>query len=47
MEAIGFFQCQVDPCVWYRKDMVPMLYVGGCLIFSPSKDKIGGVYASI
>ena len=43
MEAIGFFQYQVDPCVWYRKDMVLLFYVDDCLMFSISKDKLYGV----
>ena len=47
METRGFFQSRVNPCVWYREEMVPIFYVGNCLIFSPSKDKIDDVHSSL
>ena len=47
MKVRGFLQSQLDPCVWYREDMVLLFYVGGCHIFSPSRDKIDDVYASL
>ena len=43
----GFIQSQVDPCVWYKEEIVLLLYVDYCLMFSPSKDKIEEVYASL
>ena len=33
--------------MYYREDMVLLFYVDEFLMFSPSKDKIDGVYASI
>ena len=47
MEARGFLQYQVYPCMWYREDMALLLYVDDCLIFSPSNNKINYVYASL
>ena len=47
MKARDFFQSQVDPCVWYKKEMVILFYVDYCQIFSPYKDKIDEVYASL
>ena len=40
-------QSQVDPCVWYKEEMVLLFYVDDCLMFSPYKDKIDEVYASL
>ena len=40
LEARYVFQSQVDPCVWYKKEMVILFCVDDCLIFSPSKDKL-------
>ena len=37
----------MDPCVWYKEEMVLLFYVDDCLIFSPSKDKIDEVYTSL
>ena len=42
-----FSQLQVYPCVWYKKEMVPLYYVDDCLMFSLSKNKIGEVYVSL
>ena len=47
MEARGFVQSQVDPCLWYIEDMVLLFYVDDSIIFIPSNDKIGDVYASL
>ena len=47
LEVIRFLQLQVDPFVWYRELTILLFYVGGFLIFSPSKDKIDNVYASL
>ena len=47
LEAIGFVQSQVYPYFWYKEEMVLLFYIGDCLMFSPSKDKIEEVYASI
>ena len=46
LEARGIVQIHMDPCVWYMEDMVPLFYFDDCLMFSHSKDKIDGVYAS-
>ena len=45
LEARISFQSQLDPCVWYKEEMVLIFYVYDWLIFSPSKDKIDEVYA--
>ena len=45
MEDGGFSQSYVDPCVWYRDEMVPLFYVDDHLLFSSSKDKIDDLYA--
>ena len=45
--AIYFFRSLVDPCVWYKEEMVLLFYIDECLMLSPSKDKIYEVYASI
>ena len=47
MEARDFVQPQVYPCVWYKEEIVLLCYVDGCLVFSPSKDKIDEVYVSL
>ena len=47
LKAIGFVQYQVYPCVRYRENMVLLLYVDDCLMFSTSKDKIDDVYTLI
>ena len=47
MEARGFLQFQVDSCVWYKEEVVLLLYVNDCLMFIPSKDKIDDVYGSL
>ena len=47
MEARYFVQSQVDPCVWYKEEIGLLFYVYDCLLFSPSKDKIDEVYASL
>ena len=47
IEAIYFFRSLVDPCVWYKEEMVLLFYIDECLMLSPSKDKIYEVYASI
>ena len=44
---IYFVQSQVDPCVWYKEEMVPLFYVNYCLIFSPYKDRIDKLYSSL
>ena len=38
LEARGFFQSQVDPCLWYREEIVLLFYFDYCIIFSPSKN---------
>ena len=40
LEARGFVQSQVYPCVIYIEDFFLLFYVDDCLIFSPSKDKL-------
>ena len=40
MKAIEFVQSNVNPCVWYREEMVLLFYVDDCLMFSPSKEKL-------
>ena len=47
LEDIYFVQSQVYPCGWYKEEMVLLFYVDDCLIFSPSKDKIDELYASL
>ena len=47
MDARGFVKSQFYPFIWYKEEMVLIFYVDYFLIFSPSKDKIDGVYASI
>ena len=47
MEARGLVQSQVEPCVWYKEEMVLIFYFDDCLLFITSKDKIDEVYASI
>ena len=47
MEARYFDLSQVDHCVGYKEELIPIFYVYDCLMFSPSKDKIDEVYASI
>ena len=47
LEAIDSFQSQVDPCIWYKEEMVLLFYIADCLIFSPSKDKIDELFASL
>ena len=47
LEARGFVQSQVDPCVLCKKYMLLLFYVDDCLMFSPSKDKIDASYASL
>ena len=37
----------MDPCVWYKEEIILIFYVDDCLLFSLSKDKIDEVYASI
>ena len=37
----------MDPCVWYKEEMVLLFYVDDCLIFSPFNYKIDEVYASL
>ena len=43
LEAFGFVQSQVDPCVYYRDDMELLFNLGGCLMCSLSKYKIDDV----
>ena len=47
MEAIGFVQSKVDPCIWYREDMVLLFYFDIYLMFGPSKNEIDDVYDSL
>ena len=37
----------MDPCIWYKEEMVLLFNVDDCLMFSPYKDKIDELYASI
>ena len=47
LEDRGSVQSQVDPCVRYKDEMVLIFDVHDFLMFSPFKDKIDDVYASI
>ena len=47
MEAIGFVQSKVDPCIQYREDMVLLFYFDIYLMFGPSKNEIDDVYDSL
>ena len=47
LEARVFVKFQVYSCLWYREGMILLFDVEDCLMFSPSKDKIDDVYASI
>ena len=40
LEARSFSQSQLEPCVWYKEEIVLLFYVDYCLKFSPSNDKI-------
>ena len=35
---MGFQQGFVDPCLFFRKEVVIVVYVGDCLIFTPKKE---------
>ena len=45
LEARGFVQSQLYPCLWYKEEMVLLFYVDGLIMFSPSKDKIDDIYS--
>ena len=47
LQARYFVQSQVDPCVWYKEEMVLIFYDDYCLMFIISKDKIDEVYDSL
>ena len=34
-------------CLGYKREIVLLFYVDDCLMFISSKDKIGGIYASL
>ena len=36
----GFTQSKIDPCMFYKKDMVILCYVDDCLFYSPDTTKI-------
>ena len=36
----GFTQSKIDPCMFYKKDMVVLCYVDDCLFFCPDKARI-------
>ena len=35
----GFWQSQVDPCLFYKHDMLFILYVDDAICLTPDKDK--------
>jgi hypothetical protein len=39
-ESVGFEQSPNDPCLFYTKDVICVVYVDDCLFFSPSDDAI-------
>ena len=36
---MGFEQGLVDPCLFFRNEVVLVVYVDDCLIFSPKKER--------
>jgi hypothetical protein len=39
-DSVGFEQSPNDPCLFYTKDVICVVYVDDCLFFSPSSDAI-------
>jgi hypothetical protein len=43
----GFTQSQIDPCLFYRKDCIFIVYVDDCLLFSPSDTVLDNLINSL
>jgi hypothetical protein len=43
-DAVGFEQSPNDPCLFYTKVVICVVYVDDCLFFSPSDDAIEGTF---
>ena len=40
LEQHGFVKSELDPCIWYRKDAIILIYVDDCLVFSRDSTSI-------
>jgi hypothetical protein len=47
LTKLGFQASDVDPCLFYRKDCIIVLYVDDCLIFSPTQSTVDEVVAAL
>jgi hypothetical protein len=43
----GFKQSAIDPCLFYRKDCIFIVYVDDCLLFSPSDTTLDNLITSL
>ena len=37
-DPIGMEPSRVDPCIWYKEDLILVIYVDDCLIYSKEKE---------
>ena len=47
LEKRDFIQSKIDPCVWFRKEMVLVTYVDDCLIFCKEKEQADELIKSL
>jgi hypothetical protein len=43
----GFVQSSMDPCLFYRKDVIIIVYVDDCLLFSSSDKTLDDLISSL
>ena len=41
MKSIGFTPSKFDPCLYYRKSIIFLVYIDDCLVFGPTAQAIG------
>ena len=43
MKSIGFTPCKFDPCLYYRKSIIFLVYIDDCIVFGPNEKTIDKV----